>query len=184
MGAVPRGRLGLALAGLIYPILNQTLWRDWKDQPTSTLKEVNEYEYVLGTRTRSGEQWDVWESVFSPVGPDGYPARIWDKLTGKIDPKVAQYWKDHYDLLHIMQRDWATLGPKLRGKLRLYVGEASPPADAIVDYGARAEHCWNGDHTRDNGYARLRYAQMSMPWFVERILKSAPPNGDVKSWRY
>lgn len=177
--------------------------RDWKDQPVSTLKEVNEYEYVLGTRTRSGEQWDVWESVFSPVGPDGYPARIWDKLTGKIDPKVAEYWKEHYDLSHIMQRDWATLGPKLHGKLRLYVGEldniylnlavmdvekflkqASPPADAVVDYGARAEHCWNGDHTRDNGYARLRYAQMSMPWFVERILKSAPPNADVKSWRY
>ena len=29
-----------------------------------------------------------------------------------------------------------------------------------VDYGDRAEHCWNGDHTRPNYQSRLRYHQM------------------------
>jgi hypothetical protein len=59
-----------------------------------------------------------------------------------------------------------------------------PPADAEVDYGDRAEHCWNGDRTRPNAYSRLRYPQMVLPWVVERILDTAPPGADVESWRY
>ena len=50
---------------------------------------MNHLELVLGTRSRSGQQWDIWEAVYSPVGNDGYPKRIWDKLTGQIDPEVA-----------------------------------------------------------------------------------------------
>ena len=62
--------------------------------------------------------------------------------------------------------------------------KADPPADAVVDYGDRDEHCWNGDHTRTNAYSRLRYAQMTFPWFVERMLTSAPAGADLRSWRY
>lgn len=170
---------------------------------STTLEQMNHRELALGTRSRSGDQWDVWQSVYSPVGPDGYPAPIWDKRTGAIDPTVAAYWREHYDLSHILQRDWATLGPKLRGKLRLYVGDmdnyylnnavyeverflkrADPPADAVVDYGDRDEHCWNGDHTRSNAYSRLRYPQMVLPWAVERMLMTAPAGADLRSWRY
>lgn len=178
--------------------------RNYLGHVDATVEETNLYEYLLGTHTRSGDQWDVWEATYSPVGPDGYPARIFDKLTGTIDPAVATYWKEHYDLSAILQRDWPTLGPKLQGKLRIYVGDmdnyylnnavyevekflkstTNPPADAVVDYGDRDEHCWNGDPTRANAYSRLRYAQMSMPWFVERILKTAPAGSDVRSWRY
>lgn len=43
--------------------------------------EQNRLEEVLGTRTRSGGQWDIWEAVFSSIGPDGYPARLFDKPT-------------------------------------------------------------------------------------------------------
>lgn len=176
--------------------------RNWLGHVDATLEEMNRYEYLLGTKGRSGDQWDVWESVYSPVGDDGYPRRIWDRLTGKIDPVTAAYWKEHYDLSHILQRDWATLGPKLRGKLRLYVGDmdnyylnnavyevesflrTKPEAEAVVDYGDRDEHCWNGDHTRANAYSRLRYPQMVLPWAVERMLRTAPPGADVRSWRY
>ncbi len=177
--------------------------RNWLGHVTTTLEQMNHRELALGTKTRSGDQWDVWESVYSPRGADGYPRPIWDKLTGQIDKEVAAYWREHFDLSHILQRDWATLGPKLRGKLRIYVGDmdnyylnnavyevekflktASPPADAVVDYGDRAEHCWNGDHTRTNAYSRLRYPQMVLPWAVERMLMTAPPGADVKSWRY
>ena len=55
--------------------------------------------------------------------PNGYPKRIWDKLTGEIDHEVAKYWREHYDLSHILQRDWTTLAPQLDGKLRIYVGD-------------------------------------------------------------
>ena len=58
------------------------------------------------------------------------------------------------------------------------------PADAVVDYGDRAEHCWNGDHTRSNAYSRLRYPQMVLPWAVERMRMTAPPGADLTSWRY
>src|ERR1043166_5648582 len=98
--------------------------RDYLGKVSTTLEQMNHRELALGTRTRSGDQWDIWEAVYSPVGPDGYPARIFDKETGKIDHQVAAYWKEHFDLSYILRRDWKTLGPKLRGKLKLYVGEA------------------------------------------------------------
>ncbi len=177
--------------------------RNWLGQVDSTLADQNLYELALGTHGRSGDQWDAWESVYSPVGADGYPRRIWDRLTGEIDPATAAYWREHFDLGFILRRDWATLGPKLRGKLRIYAGDmdnyylnnavyaveeflkqADPPAEAVIEYGDRHEHCWNGDHTRANAYSRLRYPQMVLPWVVDRILDTAPPGADVDSWRY
>ena len=177
--------------------------RDYLGHISATIEQANHRELALGTRTRSGDQWDVWESVYSPVGADGYPKPIWNKLTGVIDHSVAQYWRDNYDLSYILKRDWKTLGPKLNGKLRIYVGDmdnyylndavylvddffrsANPPANAVVDYGDRDEHCWNGDHTRPNAYSRLRYVQMVMPWAVDRMLKTAPAGADTRSWRY
>jgi len=178
--------------------------RDYLGHVSATLEEMNHLELVLGTKGRSGQQWDIWEAVFSPVGDDGYPRRIWNKMTGEIDPEVAAYWREHYDLVHIMERDWATLGPKLKGKLHIYVGDMDsyylndavylaedflestndPYYDGEVDYGDRAEHCWNGDHTRPNALSRLRYIQMFAPRMVERMRKSHPPGADLTSWRY
>ncbi len=178
--------------------------RNWLGHIGTTLEQTNHRELVLGTHSRSGDQWDIWEAVYSPVGPDGYPARIWDKVTGEIDRDVAEHWRENYDLGHIMQRDWATLGPKLRGKLHIYCGgmdnyylnnavylvedflntTTNPPAEALVDYECRAEHCWNGDHERPNALSRLRYHQMYVPRILERIEESAPAGADVTSWRY
>jgi hypothetical protein len=179
--------------------------RNYLSHVSSTMAELNRLELVLGTRTRSGQQWDIWEAVFSPVGPDGYPAPIWDKRTGVIDRKVAEYWRDNYDLVHILKRDWEKgLGRKLEGKLHIYVGDMdnyylnnavylaeeflestkNPYYNGEVDYGDRAEHCWNGDHTRPNALSRLRYHQMFIPKGVERLLKTAPPGADLTSWRY
>jgi hypothetical protein len=53
-----------------------------------------------------------------------------------------------------------------------------------IDYGDRAEHCWNGDHTRANAYSRLRYHQMFIPQAVERMRKTAPLGADLTSWKY
>jgi len=171
---------------------------------STTLRDSNRRELVLGTRTRSGDQYDIWEAVFSPAGEDGYPKRIWDKRTGEIDPSVARYWQENYDLRYILERDWKTLGPRLRGKIHIYCGDMDnyylnnavylmedflkktqdPYYDGEVDYGDRAEHCWNGDHTRPNAVSRLRYHQMHIPKIMARIEKSAPEGADLTSWRY
>jgi len=178
--------------------------RNYLGEVSCTLEESNHRELVLGTRSRSGDQYDIWEAVYSPVGPDGYPKRIWDKLTGEIDPEVAAYWREHYDLRHILERDWKTLGPKLKGKIHIYCGDmdnyylnnavylmeeflestTDPYYDGEVDYGDRAEHCWNGDHTRPNYLSRLRYHQMHIPKIMKRIKTSAPAGADLTSWRY
>ncbi len=178
--------------------------RNYLGEVSCTLEESNHRELVLGTRSRSGDQYDIWEAVYSPVGPDGYPKRIWDKLTGEIDGEVAAYWREHYDLRYILERDWKTLGPKLKGKIHIYCGDMDnfylnnavylmeeflestkdPYYEGEVDYGDRAEHCWNGDHTRPNYLSRLRYHRMHIPKIMERIKKSAPPGADVTSWRY
>lgn len=169
----------------------------------ATIEEQARWELALGSRGRSGDQWDAWESVYSPVGEDGYPRRLWNRDTGEIDPVTAAHWRENYDLGHILRRDWTRLAPRLRGKLRIYAGErdnyylnnavyvvdeflrsAQPAADAVIEYGHRAEHCWNGDHGRANAYSRLRYPQMVLPWVVERILATAPSGADIQSWRY
>ena len=178
--------------------------RDYLGHVRATLEQMNQRELVIGSKGRSGDQWDIWQAVYSPVGEDGYPKPIWDKKTGKIDRAVANYWKENYDLSYILQRDWKTLGPKLRGKLHIYVGDMDnyylnnavylveeflknvkdPPAGAEVDYGDRAEHCWNGDQTRPNATSRLRYHQMFIPRIMDQIRKNMPAGADTVSWRY
>ena len=178
--------------------------RDYLGRTLITMQGVNQYELALGSRGRSGEQFDIWQAVYSPVGKDGYPQPIFDKETGVIDPTVAAYWKEHYDLSAILQRDWATLGPKLQGKLNVYVGSAdtyfltdavyyledflktttNPPYGGEVKYGDRAEHCWNGDPNLPNYLSRLHYHTMYLPKILERMEKTAPPGADLTSWRY
>ncbi|HSG07720.1 MAG TPA: hypothetical protein VLA36_05170, partial [Longimicrobiales bacterium] len=58
--------------------------RDWLGKVSRTLEESNHMELALATKSRSGGQWDIWEATFSPIGPDGYPRRIWDKVSGEI----------------------------------------------------------------------------------------------------
>jgi hypothetical protein len=179
-------------------------YRDSLGHVSATIQETNQRELALGTRTRSGDQFDIWEAVYSPMGADGYPKRIFDKYTGAIDSSVAAYWRDHYDLAHIIQRDWAQLGEKLKGKIHIYVGEmdsyylndavysaedmlkklSNPGCDCQIDYGHRAEHCWNGDHAHPNYISRLRYHQMYIRKWAEEVKTRAPRGVDQKSWRY
>ena len=178
--------------------------RNWLGQVSATLEQMNHRELVLGTKSRSGDQWDIWEAVYSPVGEDGYPKRLWDKKTGEIDHETAEYWRENYDLRYIMERDWETLGPKLEGKINIYCGDmdnyylnnavylteeflektTDPYYGGEVDYGDRAEHCWNGDHDNPNAISRLRYHRMHIPKILKRIKDSAPEGADLSSWRY
>ncbi len=178
--------------------------RDYLGNVNSTLKGLNYLELALGNNSRSGQQWDIWQAVYSPVGEDGYPKPIWDKITGEIDPEVANYWKENYDLAYILKRDWSKIGHKLRGKIHIYCGDmdnyylnnavylmedilketTEPHYDGEVDYGDRAEHCWNGDHSQPNHISRLRYHRMFIPKWAEEVKNRAPRGADLSSWRY
>lgn len=178
--------------------------RDYLGHTFITTQKANQYELAIGSNARSGEQFDIWQAVYGPVGKDGYPKPIFNKETGEIDKDVAAYWKENYDLSAIIQRDWGKLGPKLEGKLHIYVGSAdtyflnnavyyiedvlkglkSPAYGGEVKYGDRAEHCWNGDPNLPNYLSRLHYNTMYVPMILERIEKSAPAGADLKSWRY
>jgi hypothetical protein len=178
--------------------------RDATGRASSTLKSDNDMELALGSHGRSGEQWDIWLAVFGPVGRDGYPRPLFDRDSGAIDRDVARYWREHFDLSVYVKRNWAKLGPKLQGKLHLYVGTADnyfldnsvyhfeamlatldkPAPEAEVAYGIRFEHCWNGDPTQPNHLSRLRYHTMYLQRILDRIHKTAPKGADLTSWRY
>jgi len=178
-------------------------FRNYLGEIFATQRDENYMELVAGDRGRSGGQYDIWAAVFGPVGKDGYPKPIFDKLTGAIDKSVAAYWLEHYDLSHIIERDWATLGPKLQGKIHIYVGNGDnyfltdsvyfaqerleslrPAYEGSVAYGDRAEHCWNGDPKLPNAYSRLHYNFQYLPVILERIKAAAPAGADLSSWRY
>lgn len=178
--------------------------RDYLGHVYCTLEDANLKELALGTKSRSGDQWDIWQAVYSPVGADGYPKPIWDKLTGEIDRSVAEYWRENYDLGYILRRDWDKIGKKLEGKIHIYCGDMdnyylnnavylvedflkstkNPFYGGEVTYGDRAEHCWNGDPNLPNHITRLRYNFMYVPKILDRIQKTAPVGADLKSWRY
>jgi hypothetical protein len=157
----------------------------------SMMKDENHYELVVGDRSRSGGQWDIWEATYSPVGPDGYPTRLWDKETGAIDRTVAEAWRK-YDLRHVLQTGWATLGPKVAHKLNVYMGDMDsyylnnatelladflrkaddPKHSGEVVFERRAPHCWGP-----------RGADL-MKKMVAHIERHAPAGADLTSWRY
>ena len=163
---------------------------------------MNYREWALGTNSRSGDQWDIWQAVFSPTGEDGYPKPIWDKITGEIDSEVAAYWRENYDLRYIMERDWDTIGEDLAGKIHLYCGDMdnyylnnavsltemflnktkNPYYGGEVDYGDMAEHCWNGDHENPNYISRLRYNTMYLEKIKMRLKATAPKNNQLVNW--
>jgi len=178
--------------------------RNYLGHVSAMVKDMNHRELALGTNSRSGDQFDIWEAVYSPVGKNGYPERIFDKYSGEINKKTAEYWKENYDLVHIIKRDWSKIGEKLKGKIHIYVGDmdnyylnnavytaedmlknlVNPSCNCEVDYGDRAEHCWNGDHKNPNSISRLRYHSMFIPRWAEEVKNRAPHGADLTGWRY
>jgi len=72
--------------------------------------------------TTSGGQWGAWNALYSPKANDGKPAAAFDPITGAIDKTVAEHWKK-YDLLQVLESNWSVIGPKLKGKLWIWMGD-------------------------------------------------------------
>lgn len=75
-------------------------------------------EWTLGP----GGQLHSFEAVFSPRGADGKPLLVWNRETGVVDTAVAKTW-EKYDIRLVLERNWKDLEPKLRGKLRVHMGD-------------------------------------------------------------
>jgi pimeloyl-ACP methyl ester carboxylesterase len=74
-------------------------------------------EDVIG----EGGQLHSFEAVFSPLGPDGRPRRLWDRTTGAIDLETARAW-EAYDIRLVLERNWEAIGPRLADKLHVITG--------------------------------------------------------------
>jgi hypothetical protein len=128
-----------------------------------TIRHECQMENVMGagdSYTMSGQQWGAWNATYGPRGKDGRPVPIWDPRSGAINRGVIEHWKK-YDLRLVLQEQWKTLGPRLRGKIHIWVGEADeyflnnavhlldqflssadPPYEGWIRYGPGAGHGW------------------------------------------
>jgi len=138
--------------------------RDLNGNVEFTIRRECQMENVIGlgdSWTMSGQQWGAWNAVYGPRGADGRPVPLWDPKTGKIDKTIVPHWKK-YDLRLVLEENWKILGPKVRGKIHISVGEsdnyflnsavhmlddffkrANPPADARIAFGPGRGHCWS-----------------------------------------
>jgi hypothetical protein len=107
-----------------YKSVERPFRRTVEGQVVWTLRDLSRFEAVLGSSRRGGYQLGAWEAVYGPVGDDGYPKPLWDPMTGRIDRDVAHYMRDHgFDLRAYAEQNWATIGPKLTGKLHFFAGD-------------------------------------------------------------
>ncbi len=157
-----------------------------------TYKQRNHMELAMGTKNRSGDQIDIFEAAFGPMGDDGYVKPLFDKLTGEIDPEVVEYWQEHYDLRYYLEKNWSWLGPKLVGKLHIYTGDMDtyylnpavglledflestkePYYAGVVEYGDGEPHCWGP-----------RGAEL-INLMAGQVTKNAPKSTDTAKWKY
>lgn len=69
-----------------------------------------------------GGQLRSFEWVFSHKGADGLPEPLYNREAGEVNPAVAESWK-RYDIRLILDGNWPTLGPKLAGKIHVFMGD-------------------------------------------------------------
>ena len=166
--------------------------REKSGDTTWTNEQENSYERAVAAHGRSQGQWDIWQAVFGPQGADGYPAPIWDKATGVIDHTVAAYWKQHMEMSTVVSSNWSTLGPKIAGRLQVYVGTedtyflnngveffeqvtdqlSDPAPDFQFLYGVSQPHGWTPVTTAE-----------LLTTMVAFVADHAPVGTDTSGWR-
>jgi len=145
-------------AGYLRPVM-----RDVNGEPMLSLKDFIQYENVLGAANsyvNSGGQFSAHNALYSPKGENGLPKPIFDPTTGEIDHEVAETWKK-YDFKLYAQANWEELGPKLKDKIYVWMGDMdnfylnpatrqfarfleqteNPKSNAIVEFSPMEGHC-------------------------------------------
>ena len=159
-----------------------------------TSEQRNHFELASGTKGRSGQQLDIWSAVYGPLGKDGYFEPLFDKRGGEMNPTVAQYWKENYDLTYYLQKNWPALGPKLVDKIRIYIGTmdnfhlnegvkklqafmkttTNPHYEGTFVYGEGKGHCYSGPLAT---HERLKE-------MAEHILAKRPDHDTGQWWKH
>jgi hypothetical protein len=137
--------------------------REISGEPVVSQKDFIQFENVLGwndTYTTSGGQFSAFTALYSPKGEDGLPKPLFDPQTGEIDLEVAEHWRK-YDLKHYVETNWETLGPKIQGKVWIWMGDMdefylnpalrafdemlqkkdNPKSDASIHFAPMKGHC-------------------------------------------
>lgn len=150
-------------SGIERPVMRST-----DGEPRTLLKDFIQYENVLGwsdSYATSGGQFSAHTALYSPKGKDGLPVPIFDPELGEIDHEVAEHWKK-YDLKLYAKDNWAELGPKIQGKVYIWMGDMdnfylnmatrtldeylktteSPVSDAEIIFTPTKGHCANFSH--------------------------------------
>jgi hypothetical protein len=163
-------------------------------QPVATMRSIAQMEHASGTHGRSAAQLDIWNATYGPVGDDGYPRQLFDLQTGKIDPAVATYMRDHgYDLRYYAEQNWPRIGPQLVGKLHILTGDMddfylAPAVYMMEDFLAGTT---NPHYTGDFRYGRPMKGHGWQPMtnadllreMAAQIAKNAPAGEPAGSWR-
>lgn len=172
------------------------MMRDVHGQVMVTMRQMSQLEAVLSSKGRSGQQLDIWQAAYGPVGEDGYPKPLWDKLTGEIDHEVAHCYKERYDLRNYIEKNWPLLGPKLVGKLHLLCGDMDNfyLNEAVYELEKFLEKTKDPYYAGSFQYGRPRKGHGWSPYgrntgeleriMAEHITKNAPEGEDTKQWKY
>jgi hypothetical protein len=171
------------------------LSRESDGQVTTTMQQESQLEDVLGSHGRSGQQLEAWESVYGPVGADGYPEPLWDKRTGEINHTVADYMRDHgYDLTEYLRRNWPKIGPSLVGKIHVNVGDMDTYYLNLACYdlekflSSTTDPYYNGsfEYGRpEKGHGWQATTQENMVRIMAgHIAANAPADANLKQWHY
>jgi S-formylglutathione hydrolase FrmB len=144
--------------GFVRPIM-----RDTNGEPLLSMKEFIAYENVFGSSDsylNSGGQFSAPTALYSPKGDNGLPQPLFDPYTGVIDTEVAKSW-EKYDFKKYAEANWSVLGPKLEGKIYIWMGDmdhfylnpgtrgfddflkstSNPKSDAIIEFTPMEGHC-------------------------------------------
>jgi hypothetical protein len=171
------------------------MMRSIEGQVLVTIRQMSQLEAVLGSRSRSGQQFAAWEAVYGPVASDGYPQPLWDRLTGKIDVRVAEYMRDHgYDLRAYLEKNWSKIGPQLVGKIHVYCGDMddyylNTAVYKLEDFlKATTAPAYEGSFQygrpmKGHGWSPVNKAEI-MKEMAEHIRRNAPKDHDPSTWNY
>jgi hypothetical protein len=107
---------------------NDNMYRDPEGRPyplmrrdggwVTTFEEYTRKE--IGIQPRGGQIYS-FDAVFSERESPGRPRFVFDRNSGQIDKEVFEHWK-RYDISLKLRNEWDALGPKLAGKLNIFVG--------------------------------------------------------------
>ncbi|HEV2386744.1 MAG TPA: alpha/beta hydrolase-fold protein [Candidatus Acidoferrales bacterium] len=181
--------------GFEWQIPERPLQRTPEGQMLVTERDESRLESVLGSHGRSGQQLEIWEAAYGPIGDDGYPKPLWDKQTGAIDHSVALYMRDHgYDLSYYLKTHWDQVGKQLAGKIHVYVGDMDSfylnlavydledVLKGVKNPSANAEFQY-GRPMKGHGWQPMSHADL-LRMMADFITKHAPPGERTAAWKY